>query len=347
MSVHPRRTKKGLVFDVRWRDAAGKNRGRTFDLKDDAIAYDLTQRRSKRMGAFAPSDPSPELLWSFLERWFSTGTWAMTTRRSRAQLIDKWIVPFIGDVPLRQLGRQRVREFRAEIINAGSPPTNTNNVMAVLSSALTVAVDDGLIPYNPCHRIGKVPTQRPQRRAYPPEVVDALYRQMPTDRDRVVFGLLRHGLRPAEVVGMQWRDIDDGIMTVYDTVQEGQTVATKTGVFRAIPIEEPLESDLANLDRYHSDDYVVAGAQGGPLNWKMWTRRGWTPARKAVGTDAVPYSLRHTRASELIVTRRMDPANAAALMGHSTRVMLDHYVHLFQAAHARDARSALEEHEKR
>lgn len=338
MSVHRRTTKHGVVYDVRWRDAAGKNRGRTFDDRDDADAFDLAQRRMRRMGAFAPSDPSPELLSNFLERWFRTSSWATTTTRTRAHLIDRWVVPYIGDVPLRQLGRQRVREYRAQIIDAGCPPTNANNVMAVLSAALTVAVEDGLIPYNPCHKIGKIPTKRPQRRAYPAEVTDGLYAQMPTPRDRAIFQMLMHGLRPGEVVGLKWDDIDGDVMTIYDTVQDGETVNTKTEVFRAIPIEDPLASDLAALPR--ESIYVAPGDRGGPLNWKMWTRRVWGPAKKAVGTDAVPYDMRHTRASILIVDRNMDPATAAALMGHSVRVMLDHYVHLFQRARAQSARSA-------
>jgi integrase len=339
MSIHKRQTKSGVVWDVKWRDS-GKQRSRSFTDHADALAYDAERKRSKRMGAFRPQEPSDEPLSNFLVRWFRHGNWSSTTRTNRAQLADRWIAPFLGDVPLREIGRARVREFRAEIIRAGSPPTNTNNVMRCLSAALGVAADEGLIPYNPCLRIGTVPQPKPQRRAYPKEVTGALYALMPTDRDRAVFGLLLDGgLRPAEVVGLQWKDVGDDSLTIYNTIQSGEFVGTKTDVFRSVPIEPDLADVLARLPRYHDDDFVCPGERGGPLNWKMWTRRVWGPARAKVGTDAVPYSLRHTCVHTLVVERGLDVATAAAIMGHSPKVMLDHYVHLFQQARAQAARS--------
>lgn len=339
MSIHKRTTRAGVRWDVRYRQS-GRQVSRSFTTKKDAEAFEAEQKRRKRLGSFAPQEPSDEALSNFLVRWFTTGQWAGTTKRSRAQLVDRWVVPYIGDVPLRELGRARVREFRAEIVRAGSPPTNTNNVMRCLSAALGVAVEDGLIPYNPCLRLGSVPQPKPQRRAYPPLVTNDLLFFMPTLRDRAIFLLLRDGgLRPAEVVGLRWRDVHGDTLTIYDTIQSGETVSTKTGVFRNVPVEPELEIALACLPRHHDDDYVVPGDRGGPLNWKMWTRRVWGPAKRAVRTNAVPYDMRHTRASTLIVTYGMDVATAAAIMGHSSRTMLDHYVHLFQQARAQDARS--------
>ena len=339
MSIHPRSTKNGMVFDVRWKDS-GRQRSRSFPDRAQAESYDAEKKRHKRMGAFAPTEPSIEPLSNFLVRWFRTGQWANTTRTGRAQLMDKWIVPYIGDVPLRELGRARVREFRADIVRDGSPPTNTNNVMRCLSAAMSVAADEGLIPMNPCLRLGTVPSSPPQRRAYPLVVTRTIEFFMPTLRDRAVFHLLRTaGLRPAEVVGLQWKDVEDDVLTIYDSIQSGEAVSTKTKMFRAVPIEGELAVALACLPRFDDNDFVVPGDRGGPLNWKMWTRRVWGPAKRATHTDAVPYDMRHSRASELIIDRGMDVASAAAIMGHGPKVMLDHYVHLFQKAHARGGRT--------
>lgn len=319
----------------------GAQTSRSFTTKKDAQAFEAEQKRRARLGSFAPQEPSSMSVSNFIEHWFRNGQWARTTTVSRAQLVDKWIVPFIGDVPLRELGRQRVREFRSEIVRAGSPPTNTNNVMRCLSAALGVAAEDGLIPMNPCLRLGTVPQAKPQRRAYPKRVTNDLLFFMPTLRDRAIFLLLRDaGLRPAEVVGLQWKDIDGDVLTIYDTIQSGETVSTKTGVFRSVPIEDELQIALACLPCYHDDDYVVPGDRGGPLNWKMWTRRVWGPAKRAAHTESVPYDMRHTYASTLIIERGLDVATVAAFMGHSSpRVTLDHYVHLFQKARARGVRS--------
>lgn len=345
MSIHKRTTKQGVRWDVRYR-VYGRQISRAFPTKAEAQSFDEEQRRHKRMGAFAPQEPSSETLESFMLRWFEQAQWRATTRTTYAGYVDKWIVPAIGHIPLRDLGRARVRQFRSDIMRLGSPATNTNNVMRVLSAAMSAAVDEGMIPLNPCLRLGAVPQDKPQRRAYSREVTDALIAAMPTDRDKAAVMLLRDaGLRPAEVVGLRWRDIGDGYLTIYETVQRGATVPTKTGVFRSVPIEAGLAAQLALLPRHHEDDYVIPGLRGGPLNWRMWTRRVWGPARDAVGTDAVPYSMRHTFASMLIIERRLDVATAAAFMGHSPKVMLDHYVHLFQIAHAQGGQSGPQAHE--
>lgn len=341
MSVHKRRTKSGVVYDVKWRES-GKQRSRAFLDLATAEQFDIERKRAKRMGAFREAEPSDQPLSNFLERWFSTGQWAKTTATSRAQLSDRWIEPYIGSIPLRELGRARVRDFRAEIMRAGSPPTNTNNVMRCLSAALGVAADEGLIPYNPCLRLGRVPQPKPQRRAYPKKVTGALDKAMPSDRDRAIFRLLLHaGLRPAEVAGLQWKDVGDHTLTVYDTIQSGEVVSTKTELFRSIPVEPDLADALARLPRHHEDDFVCPGERGGALNWKMWTRRVWGPARDKAGTTAVPYEMRHTYASALIIERGLDVVTVAAFMGHSSpRVTLDHYAHLFQQVRAQAVQSA-------
>jgi hypothetical protein len=50
--------------------------------------------------------------------------------------MDKWIAPLIGGVRLRELGRARVRHFRAEMLDRGAANATANGVMRVLSTAL-------------------------------------------------------------------------------------------------------------------------------------------------------------------------------------------------------------------
>ncbi|MGB1842507.1 MAG: hypothetical protein ACPHWZ_15455, partial [Longimicrobiales bacterium] len=71
MSVHKRKTKRGVVYDVRWREGQ-KNKGRTFDARADAVAFEAEQRRRQRLGAHAPGEPSTMPLGDWLERWFIT-----------------------------------------------------------------------------------------------------------------------------------------------------------------------------------------------------------------------------------------------------------------------------------
>lgn len=343
MSIHKRRTKKGVVYDVRWREGQ-KNKGRTFTDRKDAVTFEAEQQRRMRLGAHAPSEPSAMPLSNFIEHWLLTSgvTWSATTRRSRAALLDKWIDPFLGHVPLRDIGRARVREFRAEILRAGSPPVNTNNTMRVLSSALGRAVDEGLLPANPCSRIGEVPAEEAQRRAFPVEVFLALMQACKAPQDQALIALgYWAGLRPAELVRATWGDVGDESIAVIGSVQDGEESATKTRRRRVVPIEPELRSvlDGTRPAGVVSSDPIRPATRGGYMDWHNWTTRVWDRARRDIGLHVIPMEMRHSCASRWL-NEGWDVVTVAAWMGHDVQVLVSHYAHFMPRAPGRGARSA-------
>lgn len=347
MSIHKRQAKTGVKYDVRWREN-GKNRARAFPSRKEAVAFEAEMQRRLRMGAHAPGEPSPMPLSNFIEHWLLTSgvTWSATTRRSRAALLDKWIDPFLGHVPLRDIGRSRVREFRAAILRAGSPPVNTNNTMRVLSSALGRAVDEGLIPANPCNRIGEVPTEEAQRRAFPTEVFLAMMQACNSPQDQALIALgYWAGLRPAELVRATWGDIGDEAIAVVGSVQDGEESATKTRRRRVVPIEPELRSVLdgtrpAGVLR---TDQIRPATRGGYLDWHNWTTRVWNKTRATLGIDTIPMEMRHSCASRWL-NEGWDVVTVAAWMGHDVQVLVTHYAHFMPRAPGRGARSVRPAH---
>ena len=335
MSIHRRTTKNGTVFDVRYREG-GKNRGRTFDTREDAKAFEAEQTRRRRLGAHAPAEASSMLLTDFLEHWMLTSgpTWAAKTQGTRIAYIEKWIDPYIGNVQLRDLGRTRVREWRAEIMRDGSRPVNTNNIVRVLSSALGTAADEGMIPANPCLKLGQVPTEPTERKAWPPKVVTEIIKQMPTERDQAIVAIMAYaGLRPAEVVALRWEDVRSGTIHIWRSVQEGRVKTTKGFASRTVPISPKLRKvlDAARPDDAEPGDLIAQAQRGEWLNWSMWGRKVWQPVRDALGLHGVPYDLRHTAASTWIMDGH-DLLTVASWLGHAPAVTLDHYAHLFAEA---------------
>lgn len=343
MSIHKRRTKRGVVYDVRWREGQS-NKGRTFSDRKEAVAFEAEQQRRQRMGAHAPGEPSDMLLSNFIEHWFTTSgvAWSSTTRRSRASLIDKWIDPFIGHVPLRDIGRSRVREFRADILRAGSPPINTNNCLRVLSSMLGRAEDEGLIPANPCRRLGLIPAEEAKRRAFPTEVFLSLMQacRRPEDQALIALGYWA-GLRPAELVRATWGDVGDEVIAVVGSVQEGAERTTKTRRRRVVPIEPELRSVLDGVrpPGVVASDQIRPATRGGYLDWHNWTSRVWGPARRTLGSDIIPMEMRHSCASRWL-NEGWDVITVASWLGHDPEVTLRHYAHLMPRAPGRGARSA-------
>lgn len=341
MSIHVRQGKSSPAYVVRWREG-NKNRSRAFPSMTEAEEFQVAVKRNARLGAFAIAEPSSMSLGAFLERWFRTSgvTWASTTMRNRASLIDRWIDPLLGHVPLRELGRARVRDFRAEILNDGSSATNTNNVIRCLSAALTAAADEGLIPGNPCLRLGKIPESKPDRETLDPTHVRLLLLGAPTERDRRVIGLCAFAaLRPAEIVSLTWGDIDSDWISVTGSVQEGERGSTKTRRPRTVPVGPALKPLLAGVAE-NADGLVAPANEGGFLDWTNWSRDVWRPLRSRCQMSTVFYSLRHTCISRWLMDGH-DPLTVASWAGHGVDVTTRVYARAIRSARRQSQRNVL------
>ena len=335
MSIRKRVTPDGIRWDALWREGE-KQRSKTFTRKRDALAEDARQKERKRMGAHAPAEPSSRTLENWATEWVTEygPSWAATTRKQRAQDMDKWVLPYIGHIPLRDLGIERLMEWRGDIRKRGASDKTVNRVIPVLSACLGVATSRGLLPANPMEGVPRLDvTGVVERIPLEDEVVQALLDAMPSPRDRLRVALMGFaGLRPAEASGLQVRDIRERI-TVARSVQYGEVKSTKTSGVRTVPVYDAMATEL---DRARGDgllagaptSWATPGTRGGPLNHRNWERRVWRPIAAEVADGAVPYSLRHTFARYLLADEGLDVPLAAAYMGHSPRTLLANYSHL-------------------
>ena len=350
MSVHRETLPSGRrVYRVRWRDG-DRNRARSFDRRADAEDFDAAERRRQRMGAHGPAEPSRERLDAWLETWVRRDgiAWARSTRLHRGSVMDKWIAPLIGGVRLRELGRARVRDFRAEMLDRGATNATANGAMRVLSAALGAAVEDGLIPTNPCLGIKRLPHTPAPARPLSPLEAERLRIELPTPRDQVLWGLMAYaGLRPEEALALRWGDVG-GTLHVHRAYTHGELKDTKTGRARSVAVIGPLADDLAawreRTEWAEPADLVCpslgradrpgdATRQGGFLHLSNWRNRAFRPASERAGlAGIIPYNGRDTFASLLIYEGR-PPILVAAALGHGdTQTLWRHYAGIFAEA---------------
>lgn len=270
-------------------------------------------------------------LEQWLDRWQAnySGEWSPRTRTQRRSAINVWIVPLLGHVPLSELGRARIVEWRTAMASR-TTILNANNVMAVLSAALGVAASsEDLIPYNPCIGVKKLRVrvdERTERRAFDLDDIEWLLGHIEDPIYRLRGALMAlAGLRPAEAAGVRWDDVHDGYITIARSVHDGKADDTKTTIERRVPVFERLEP---YLDVERRSQWLTPGERGGPANHRWWTRNHWTPANEKAGCSVKPYELRHSCATWLLRAERVDPVQVAAWLGHSPRVLLDTYAHV-------------------
>ena len=135
------------------------------------------------------------------------------------------------------------------------------------------------------------------------------------------------GLRPGEAVGLCWRHVQDRTLAVE---------AAKTRRLRTVPLLAPLAADLAEwrlaCGRPPADAPLFPRPGGGPWSkavWENWRDRVYAPAARAAGVEhPVPYHLRHSFVS-LLIHEGLSVLDVARQAGHSPKVCLDTYAHVF------------------
>ena len=89
--------------------------------------------------------------------------WERRTRRDRANEMDRLILPWLGKERIGELTRRQIREWRAALIADGVTTYAAQHAVKTLSTCLGAAVDDDLIPANPCAGLRALQwTKRPQ-----------------------------------------------------------------------------------------------------------------------------------------------------------------------------------------
>jgi integrase len=151
----------------------------------------------------------------------------------------------------------------------------------------------------------------------------------------VVFGAAT-GLRPAELVALERRDIDRGGRAVYVRRQLvcGQIKRTKTRrSLRAGPLQAVALEALDQLPESNGP-LLFPAARGGYIDMHNFRARDWRPAQVAAGIEPIrrPYDLRHTYAT-FALRAGISIFDLSRFMGASLAMIDKHYGHL-----ARDGR---------
>ena len=303
--------------------------------KRDAEAFDAEVRRRKRTGELATLDAGRQTLAELAEDWwrlYAAGNLAPATREVYAILWDAYVLPRLGGLRLRELSPEVVQRFRRDLEEAGVGPASARKTMVLLQGVLQRAVEWGRLPQNPARPVRKPPLERERAiRPLPPATVERIRRHL-LGRGRVsdatlVSVLAYAGLRPGEAVGLCWRHVQDRTLAVE---------AAKTRRLRTVPLLAPLAADLAEwrlaCRRPPADAPLFPRPVGGPWSkavWENWRDRVYAPAARAAGVEhPVPYDLRHSFVS-LLIHEGLSVLEVARQAGHSPKVCLDTYAHVF------------------
>ena len=217
--------------------------------------------------------------------------------------------------PLGQLTPGEIADWQPTL-----PERSRYGIVQALRQTLEAAVRWGLIAANPAKLAG--PNPQPRREEIEPftiEETDRLAVELGRYGSLVVFAA-ETGLRPAEWIAVEWKDIDrgDGALVVERSYAYGRlTPYGKTAASRRrVPLSGRALAALDAQTRRIDTRLVFPADRGGYLNLHNWRARDWHPALEAAGLRRRrPYDLRHTYATHAL-GRRTHAVRSRPLHGH-------------------------------
>lgn len=346
-------------YQVRYTDPDGRLRAAptTFDTKGDAETFLASVRTDIARDTWtpAPSRRSKPLTFnSYADSWLQAKAsdsqrkpLAPRTREHYRQLLDRFLLPTFGELPLRAITENHVAEWYS--ITAVDRPTTRAHAYTLLSSILGAAATRAggappLIPFNPAsiRGAGTADRGKPVEPASIEEIA-ILAASMPPRYHAMVLLAAWTGLRFGELTELRRGDVDTkvGILKVRRAVVrvDGTTMVRKpksaAGV-RDVAIPPHLLPIIREHLLQHTeggrDGLLFPAASGGHLA-PSTLYKSFYKAREAAGRpDLRWHDLRHTAAT-LAAQTGATMAELMGRLGHSTQQAAIRYQH---AAKGRD-----------
>jgi integrase len=318
-------TKGGV--GIRWLEAGKRRYQSGFRNKSEARQWFAENVAPRLRG---PARPDPGITFDafcdvFLERHGAT-----VSPSTKATLTER-LKPardVFGSWTLRELegAAADVAAWRA-----GLSDSSRYRFTSALRQALGAAVRWRYVTVNAAVDAGKNPQPRAvELDPFPRDEVDRIAVELGPSYGPLAIVGAETGLRTAELIGLERKDLQDGAVVVQRRFANGRLVDyPKTERSRRrVPLTDRAKAALAEIPPRLDSRIVFAAPEGGHLNLDSWRFREWTPALEAAGVrQRGPYHLRHSFAAEALAGG-VSIFELSRLMGTSVTMIDRVYGHL-------------------
>jgi integrase len=189
-----------------------------------AVQHKLTEAlRQQQTGGAVPIQK--DTLGAFLGTWLKR--LAVRGRREKTiqsyqWIVDRYIIPEIGTLPLTRLTQRDINDFMGAKLAAGLSNRTVRYCHAIIRSALTTAEKEGLVARNVAKLADPPPQTAGRVEPLTPEDARRVLAAVAGDRLEALYSVaLAIGLRRGEIMGLNWAsvDLDRGTLIVKQTAQ--------------------------------------------------------------------------------------------------------------------------------
>jgi integrase len=350
-----------VAYSARFRHL-GRQTSVTFD---DPTARDRFLRNVDALGVDVALDlldsPAPThdpLLSEVLTRHISSRTGITDGTRDRYLAMAPTIVAAIGDVPVRALTRDHVSAWTASLTRGGSAAKTVRNYHSLLSSALTTAVEDGVLATNVAQGVRIARTIRPRPVFLTSAEMMIFLSRVSPHYGPFVTLLFGTGLRFGEATALQHHDFNlntaPAMLTVSRAWKQVYRGPAQLGPpktvrgERTIALPNEVVTEVAPLlDPHQPAEFTFVNEAGTTIKqptfwqrWANWADDAKHPDSPPLGKRPRVHDARHTHAS-LMIGQGISLFDLQHRLGHeSIQTTANLYGHLLPEAQVQAARAA-------
>jgi integrase len=345
-------------FQASYLDPDGVRRpaGETFATKRAAGEWLSTKETEILRGEWLNPDNQRETLAEFGERWIKErpGLRPRTVDLYRS-LFTLHVKPALGGTAIGDLDPGRIRTWRSGLLESGTSTIVTAKAYRLLRAILMTAVDDGILPRNPCRIRGAGSEMSAERPVLTVAQVFDLAGRLPEPFGLMALVATFGSLRWGEVTALRRRDVETTtgavrIATAFVRSYSGPIMrgapksrAGDRWIVLPRPIMDLVAEHLRRRDGQGPDSLIFTGDKGGPLQRNNFNKRvAWSEHVTAIGVEGLHFhDLRHT-GNTLASASGASLRDLMARMGHDSMRAALIYQHRTQGADGKIA-AAMEE----
>jgi integrase len=316
------------------RKAPGKTKADAVEYARQREAHLIRHGLSEKAAREAPRIPLLRdfALPTWLERYAGERGLKPSTLSRYASLLDAHILPALGYLALDRVDSGAASELAALMGAKDYSLTHRRGAQAVLGKLLRCAVRWEVIPEYPIKHAPEIPVPRGTERWYSDRECERLVEAAEKHAQNTLLVVLLGvdaGLRPGEMLALEWADLDleEARVTVRRQDWHGHTGTPKGGKPRTLKLTPRLTQALKAAKHLRARRVIVddAGRSTTANTMRLWLKS----AERLAGLPEKGEIriLRHTFCSRLAAAGA--PARSIqALAGHASLLTTQTYMHL-------------------
>lgn len=259
-----------------------------------------------------------------------------SSRRSYGLVIKLYLYPTLEHTDAREITPLRVRDLQASLKQQGYSPATINQAVQVLRSILAKGVEGGWLPTNAADKIKPLGRGEDAWDWYTYQETSLFLkhaRELYPQWHALMLVGFRTGLRPGELLALQWQDVDLHaqellVRRTLAKTTEGVMVSNTTKGRRSRRV--PLTSDALEvlLEQDRRGPYVFASERGQATRHHSGLAYAMERSAEAAGLRAIrAHDMRHSFAAQLVSAGESIKV-VAEILGHRSVQTTELYAHL-------------------